>query len=69
MIRSGKRLQVSEREGREMRLFWLLGLSGAEMARRMGRQARTVNAVIRERNLDGPERPFEMARLALRAGA
>lgn len=52
-----------------MRLFWLLGLSGAEMARRMGRQARTVNAVIRERNLDGPERPFEMARLALRAGA
>ena len=53
-----------------MRLFWLLGLSGAEMARRMGRQTRTVYAAIRARNMDGPaERPFEMAWLALRAGA
>ena len=52
-----------------MHLFWLLGPSGAEMARRMRRQARTVNAAIRARNLDGPERPFEMAWLGLRAGA
>tara|TARA_R110002167_G_scaffold114299_3_gene287935 strand:+ start:127 stop:738 length:612 start_codon:yes stop_codon:yes gene_type:complete len=66
MIAPGKRLQVSGREGREIRFFWLLGYTGDAIAGRMGRDRKTVNAAIHAGGLDGPEKPFEMAWLSLR---
>ena len=66
MITPGKRLQVSEREAREIRLFWLLGYTGDAIAGRMGRDRKTVNAAIHAGGLDRPEAPFEMAWLSLR---
>tara|TARA_R110000824_G_scaffold119082_3_gene272975 strand:+ start:620 stop:1228 length:609 start_codon:yes stop_codon:yes gene_type:complete len=66
MITSGKRLQVSGREAREIRLFWLLGYTGDAIAGRLGRDRKTVNAAIHAGGLDGPEAPFEMAWLSLR---
>tara|TARA_R110000751_G_scaffold10821_13_gene39190 strand:+ start:2348 stop:2956 length:609 start_codon:yes stop_codon:yes gene_type:complete len=66
MITPGKRLQVSGREVREIRLFWLLGYTGDAIAGRMGRDRKTVNAAIHAGGLDRPEAPFEMAWLSLR---
>jgi hypothetical protein len=59
-------LQVSGREAREIRFYWLLGYTGDAIAGRMGRDRKTVNAAIHADNLDGPEAPFEMAWLSLR---
>jgi hypothetical protein len=66
MITPGKRLQVSGREAREIRLYWLLGYTGDAIAGRVGRDWKTVNAAIHADSLDGPEAPFEMAWLSLR---
>ncbi|KCZ93770.1 hypothetical protein [Hyphomonas johnsonii] len=49
-----------------MRLFWLLGHTGKAIAQRMGRDRKTVCATIRERGLDAPEGPFEMAWLVMK---
>ncbi|MFT5776652.1 MAG: hypothetical protein ACI9NG_002627 [Hyphomonas sp.] len=66
MITPGKRLQVSGREAREIRLYGLLGYTGDATAWRMGRDRKTVNAAIHAGGLEGPEAPFEMAWLSLR---
>jgi len=66
MITPGKRLQLSGREAREIRLYWLLGYMGDAISGRMGRDRKTVNAATHADSLDGPEAPFEMAWLSPR---
>lgn len=56
---------MGEREGREIRLAWLLGQNVTTIAARMGRDRHYVGRVIRERDLDAPERPLEVAWLVL----
>ncbi|MEH6694735.1 MAG: hypothetical protein V7675_06805 [Hyphomonas sp.] len=60
------RKHMNEREARNIRFLVLLGLSHGEIAGRLGRNRKTVDRTIREKDLGGPEAPLELAWLTLR---
>jgi hypothetical protein len=66
MRTTGHRRYVNEREARDIRFLVLLGHSHGEIAARLGRNRKTVDRTIREKDLGAPERPLELAWLTLR---
>ena len=66
MKTSRHRRYVNEREARDIRFLVLLGHSHGEIAERLGRNRKTIDRTVREKDLGAPERPLELAWLTLR---